>query len=93
MPTYDHVLPIARGGKDMDENIVTTSMLMNSIKSNFLLEEIGFKVHDRGSITEWDGMIGWYKEYVDKNNIILDDNYVKQWHNALLRYEKEFGKP
>lgn len=85
MPTYDHVLPIARGGKDIPENIVTTSQIMNSAKSNFLLEEIGFKLHAPGDMKDWDGMISWYKEYVDKNPSILQNTYIRQWHNALIK--------
>jgi hypothetical protein len=37
-PTYDHIIPIARGGKDISDNIVTTSQMSNSAKSNFLIE-------------------------------------------------------
>lgn len=84
MPTCDHILPIARGGKDIPENIVTTSQIMNSAKSNFLLEEIGFTLHEPGDIKEWDGMISWHKEYVDMNPAILQNNYIRKWHNALI---------
>jgi hypothetical protein len=87
MPTCDHILPIARGGKDIPENIVTTSQIMNSAKSSFILEEIGFNIHPAGDINAWDGMISWYKEYVYKNPAILQNNYISKWHNALTRFE------
>jgi hypothetical protein len=61
MPTCDHALPIARGGLDTPENILTTCQIMNSAKSNFLIEEVGFSVYPCGTLSEWDGMIGWYK--------------------------------
>ena len=83
MPTYDHLLPIARGGLDNPENIVTTSQIMNSSKSNFLIEELGWKLHDSGNIEEWDGMIFWYIKYRNKNNNILKDKYIKNWDTAL----------
>jgi 5-methylcytosine-specific restriction endonuclease McrA len=35
IPTIDHINPIARGGKDEEDNWITTSMLHNSIKSNW----------------------------------------------------------
>ena len=89
MPTYDHVLPIARGGKNSPENIVTTSQIMNSAKSNFLIDEIGFKLHAPGDMNEWDGMISWYKEYVDKNPSILKNAYIRQWHNALIKLDEK----
>lgn len=84
MPTCDHILPIARGGKDIPENIVTTSQIMNSAKSNFLLEEIGFTLHEPGDIKEWDGMISWHKQYVYMNPLIFQNNYIRKWHNALI---------
>jgi hypothetical protein len=85
MPTYDHIIPIARGGKDISENIVTTSQIMNSAKSNFLIEEVGFKLFPRGNSVDWDGMIKWYREYVKENPKILQNKYIYQWHSALLK--------
>ena len=40
--TIDHVIPVARGGADDESNVVTTSMLRNSAKSNWLLDEVGW---------------------------------------------------
>ena len=96
-PTCDHIKPIAVGGNDSIENIVTTSMNMNSAKSNFSMEEIGFNLHEKGNIQEWDGMISWYLEYFEKNpDILQDDDYIKKWHKALVKYnnkEKIFTIP
>jgi len=92
IPTYDHIIPICRGGNDIEENIVTTSMLMNSRKSNFLISEIGFNLYDKGNIKNWNGLINWYKKYIKNNNNILIDKSIKQWHNALLKYEIEYGE-
>jgi 5-methylcytosine-specific restriction endonuclease McrA len=36
-PTVDHVIPIARGGADDADNMVTTSQLHNSAKGHWLL--------------------------------------------------------
>jgi hypothetical protein len=85
MPTYDHVIPIARGGKDIPENIVTTSQIMNSAKDSFLLDEIGFKLYDRGDMKTWDGLIGLYLDYIKSHNEQLSDPYIKKWHNALMK--------
>ena len=89
MPTYDHIIPIARGGKDIPENIVTTSQIMNSAKSNFLREEVGFKLFQAGNLEEWDGMIKWYREYVNENPKILRSKYIYQWHSALLKIDHQ----
>lgn len=32
-PTFDHVVPIARGGADDETNYATTSMMRNQIKA------------------------------------------------------------
>ena len=89
LPTYDHIVPVARGGADEECNIVTTSMRNNSLKSNFLLEEIGFTMHERGNIEEWDGLIGWYESFTGNSSIDYFDDSMREWHNALVRYRKE----
>jgi hypothetical protein len=43
-PTIDHVIPVARGGKDEETNWVCCSMLTNGIKSNWTLEELGWEL-------------------------------------------------
>ena len=89
IPTYDHIIPIARGGKDDPSNIVTTSQMINSAKSGFLLEEIGLKILPPGKISEWDGMIHWYKDYTKNHTYILNDKALIPWHNALEKCFKE----
>ncbi|MBO4438503.1 MAG: HNH endonuclease [Spirochaetaceae bacterium] len=89
LPTYDHIVPIARGGKDEPSNIVTTSQMMNSSKSGFLLEEIGFKIQPAGDMADWDGMIHWYLNYIKGKNIPLSDTSFKSWHRALEKCVEE----
>ena len=43
-PTIDHILPVARGGLDSEENLVCCSMLTNSIKSNWTLEQLQWQL-------------------------------------------------
>ena len=92
-PTHDHIIPIARGGEDLNENIVTTSMKMNSAKSNFLLEEIGFTLHNKGKLSDWNGMITWYKEYKNKYGINIKDRNFKEWDSALDKFELTNNEP
>ncbi len=84
-PTYDHVVPISRGGEDTELNIVTTSMMNNAMKSNWSLEESGLEVHQRGNLKEWDGMIGWYLKYIEKYGKPNIDTNFDKWHYALLK--------
>ena len=83
-PTIDHIYPIARGGMDKEENWITTSMLKNSAKSNWTLEEIGWTIKDPGELEDWDGLSSLFIDLVNKNNSLLADNYIKKWHGALL---------
>ena len=89
VPTYDHIKPIAAGGKDIEENIVTTSQLKNSAKSNFELTDLGWRLHEPGLLEVWDGMIGEYRTHIGRNPDILRDPYVRSWDQALRRCTEE----
>lgn len=89
IPTIDHIDPIAQGGGNVEENFVCTSMLNNAAKSNFTLEELGWRLLPPGNINEWDGQINWFIEYVDKNKELLEDNYIKDWYRAAERCLKD----
>ena len=88
-PTIDHLIPVARGGEDNDSNWVTTSMIRNSAKSNWTIEEIGWKLQDKGQLDDWDGLISYFIDLTDKNPGYEKDNYVKEWKVALLKAMKE----
>ena len=81
-PTVDHVMPVARGGADSEENWVTTSMLRNSAKSNWTLEELGWTVRPIDPSTGWDGLIRWFNEYLRERPEHLTDAYIARWHRA-----------
>lgn len=53
-PTIDHLISIARGGVDNERNRITTSIIRNSAKSNWTIEEIGWILHDKGLLDNWD---------------------------------------
>jgi len=55
-PTIDHLVPIARGGLNNESNWVTTSMIRNSAKSNWTIEELGWKLYSVGQLDNWDGL-------------------------------------
>jgi hypothetical protein len=84
-PTLDHVVPIARGGADNDANLVSTSMLRNSAKSNWTLKELGWSLHPQGKMTEWDGMLAWFIAYVEKNKHVTKDKYIGRWYKTIMK--------
>jgi hypothetical protein len=90
-PTVDHVVPLARGGANNEANVLTTSMLRNSAKSNWMLEELGWVVHQPGLLSEWDGLVGWFVRHVERKPQLLNHRFVKAWHGAALGALKDFN--
>ena len=84
-PTLDHVVPVARGGPDHEDNLVSTSMLRNSAKANWTLEELGWSIHPPGDMTQWDGMLAWCMEFAKKDNEIIKDKYIRRWYRAAIQ--------
>jgi hypothetical protein len=82
LPTIDHIRPVTRGGADEESNWVCTSQLRNSIKSNWLLEELGWKLHSPGELDEWDGLLNWFMSYVRVHPEVLKDRYLDSWNRA-----------
>jgi 5-methylcytosine-specific restriction endonuclease McrA len=80
--TVDHVVPVTRGGADEENNWVTTSMVRNSAKMNWTLEELGWTIHPPGELHEWDGLFHWFVEYGDRHSRVLQRGNVRQWHRA-----------
>ncbi len=87
MPTIDHIYPIAKGGVDDAKNWVTTSMKNNSIKSNYLIDEIHWKLYPKGNTADWDGLTTLFLQLVEKDKELLKDAYIKSWYNVSLDYE------
>ncbi|MFC2948088.1 hypothetical protein [Virgibacillus sediminis] len=85
MPTIDHVFPIAQGGTDEGTNLICTSMIRNSAKSNFTLEQLGWEIHSRGDLDEWDGLVHWFLNYVEKYEEFLQIEYIKQWYSLAKK--------
>ena len=81
-PTIDHVIPVARGGADDETNWVCTSMLRNSAKSNWTLDELGWTLLPPGDPQEWDGLVPWFLAYTQQHPTHLQDPYLKRWHTA-----------
>jgi len=79
-PTLDHVEPIAQGGLDEQENMVTTSMLRNSAKQLWTLEELGWTLLPAGDMKAWDGLTGWFLRYTDIHSF----PELGRWRAALL---------
>jgi hypothetical protein len=89
-PTIDHVTPVGgRGGVDDDTNWVTTSMVMNSAKANFTLAELGWHLHPRGRLEDWDGLTRWFLDQARDDPYIRRSAYLWRWYRAAESYYSE----
>src|SRR5450755_762995 len=84
-PTIDHVVPVARGGTDSEENWVTTSMVRNAAKSNWTLEELGWTLKPIDPVRAWDGLIGWFIDYLSVRPEHLSDKCIARWLRVARR--------
>lgn len=81
-PTIDHVIPVARGGADHESNVVTTSMLRNTAKANWLLEELAWPVPRGPSESGWDGLLGWFFSIWSQEGALHRDQAMQRWYKA-----------
>ena len=82
VPTLDHIYPIAKGGQDDEKNWVTTSMKNNSIKNNYTIDELHWKLYPKGNIADWDGLTSVFLELVNSDKELLKDAYIKNWYKV-----------
>jgi 5-methylcytosine-specific restriction endonuclease McrA len=84
LPTIDHVIPVARGGSDNETNWVTTSMLRNSAKSNWILEELGWSLFPAGNLKDWDGLTSLYIELIESllesQSVLSQSKVLSNWY-------------
>jgi hypothetical protein len=83
--TIDHVVPIARGGLDDESNIVTTSMLRNSAKSNWTVEELGWPMPQAPAVSGWDGLLPWFCREYERNEALRLEPPLQRWYDAARR--------
>ena len=79
-PTLDHVVPVFHGGADDASNLVTTSMLCNSRKANWTLEEMGWTLHPAAPDGQWDGLTGLFLQLVRKDPGLEANKAIKHWY-------------
>ena len=56
-------------------------MLHNSIKNNWTLEQLNWKLYAAGNYEDWDGLTGVFVELVEKDESLLEDVYIKKWYH------------
>ena len=63
-------------------------MLHNSIKSNWTLEQLNWKLHDAGHYDKYDGLTGLFIKLVETDNELFDDFYIKRWYQLSVAVER-----
>jgi hypothetical protein len=81
--TVDHCTPVVKGGGNDDENLVTTSMMRNAAKLSFTSGELGWRVLPLERDSRWDGLVGWFMDYLDNKQDLLNDRRIRRWHSAV----------
>ena len=81
-PTVDHYKPVMRAPDDGDvsgdDNLVTTSMMINTAKDVWTGEEAPKSIRfspiplEEVQRQDWDGMLGWCLDYVDGHPEVLE---------------------
>ncbi len=95
-PVVDHVIPLSRperlraaGLADPDDpaNLVTTSTANNTAKGIALPAEVGWTCLDLPAGEAWDGLSGWFREYLGHDAAPLADSThgraIAAWRDAL----------
>lgn len=86
-PTLDHLTPIALGGTDTDDNLLTTSMLSNARKGHWTLQQMGWALHE--PVPGWDGLLSWFVAYAAAHpELCAQDKTLKPWQSAALRVSR-----
>jgi hypothetical protein len=76
------LVPLSRGGKKEEANLVTTTMPYVLARTDMTFEEAGWRLTWEGFVDEWDGMSTWYVEYVKDHEELRDVNFLNMWFNA-----------
>jgi len=82
-PSVDHFNSLYRGGEDVPENYLTTSMKRNLAKNNWSIEELGWKLHPPGDFNQWDGQTDNFLKLVEKYEV--ENGYIQDWYRITRK--------
>jgi len=55
--------------------------ITNSIKNNWTLEQLNWKLYATGNYEDWDRLTGVFVELVEKDASLLEDTYIKKCYH------------
>ncbi len=77
----DHVVPVARGGSSAIDNLVTSCYMCNSIKQQWLVDELRWQIAPVQA-ADYDGLTGLYGALVEATGASAEP-YHRRWMRAL----------
>jgi hypothetical protein len=97
-PAVDHIIPLTRprelraarvADPNADANLATTSIANNGAKDRYLYTELGWILHPSPASDDWDGLTGWFREYLSRDSTPLNNSA----HGSSIRaWVKELDK-
>lgn len=84
--SVDKIVPAA--SSDDERNLVTTSYSNKLAKAGAQLKDIGWRLLTLEEIAgeRWDGMTGWFINYVQEHQNLLKDSTLSKWYKILHNY-------
>jgi hypothetical protein len=87
----DHLIPIARMGTSEPDNLITACYMCNSIKQNWLVEELRWAIQPVADGMEWDGLSSYYCDMLricEGRYQVASAIYFRRWRDAILREQQ-----
>lgn len=95
-PAVDHVVALADGGAQHEDNYATVSFIRNTAKGTYSREELGWALLPRVVNSEWDGLCTWFVKAVEKHPELLEYNRLGNWlrhlRNARSIFQATYGR-
>jgi 5-methylcytosine-specific restriction endonuclease McrA len=89
----DHIVPVARGGVSGAENLATACYMCNSVKQNWLLDELRWEINPiPPSATAWDGLAGAVGGMLRLAAIPMTP-YYRNWLKAIENAQPQHADP
>lgn len=81
-PTVGHAVPMAGGGKDTAENLVTASMPHSQGKPHGTPEQLNRTLREPGDVQNRDGLTAGFVEFASRNPDLLEDSCIAPRYRA-----------
>ena len=87
---YSELLQLAKGwGNFVSDRIIIWRL---PIKSNWTLEQLGWKLYEAGDYAQYDGLTGLFIKLVSGDEGLLRDDYIRRWYKLSLEQRPGSGK-